>query len=395
MSLLKQETSPISKILYIFLWVHSLLIGMFIFFLPVFLWEWSLSLSHISLFISLTALSFIFWLAIWDRLRFTGSLRYIITISFIFEILLVSLWFFEGSTWYIYTAAFMYGIYNCFFWVTQRLMFLENTPPKSVGKQYGTIQILAFILVKIGIVTWAFILETSSFYWLWISVTSLSLICLLYFCFQNNLSQYFQAPIKKPITTFRDLYSFTDNQRSKFTFFLDGPFLFFESFFWVISLFLLANQSYSNLGIITVILAVSFAGIFWLMRQYIDSMNVRYVYYISCSLYAFSWILRGYVPEIWNIVVLWITVFIIAFCTSIFRLSFNKQFFDLAKNIPENRYIVIKSYYSQISIFIVFWLLSLIFAWNIDSEKGLWYLYYSLWVISLLYLAYKPHTISS
>lgn len=383
----------ISKILYTFLWTHSLLIGMFVFFLPIFLWQDYLSITQISIFISLTGISYLAWLIVWDRLRHSKKLWYIIAISFVFEIILISVELLWSSDYYLHISAVVYGIYNCFFWVTQRLMFLENSPPKSIGKQYGTIQILAFILVKIGIILWAFILEQTSLIVLWISVSIISSICLFYFFSQKNIDQYFKDPLKKPVTTFSNLVDFKDAYRSKFIFFLDGPFLFFESFFWVISLFLLSNQSYSNLWIITVVLAISFAIIFMLIRQFIDSLDVKKVYYISTILYAASWILRGYVPEISNMISLGVIVFIIAFCTSFFRLSFNKQFFDLAKNVKNNRYIVIKSYYSQLAIFITFWVLAIIFSWVENEVAGLSWLYYSLWVISLLYLLYKPHSI--
>lgn len=385
----------ISKILYAFLWAHSLLIGMFVFFLPIFLWQEYNSISAISLFIAVTSLSFIAWLFVWDRLRYNKKLECIIVISFIFEIFLVSLWFMPTGSLYLYVAGIIYGIYNCFFWVTQRLMFLENTPPKSVGKQYGTIQILAFVLVKAWIILWAIILENSWFFWLWVSVSAISSISLLFFILQKDITKHFHAPTEKPITTFSDLKNFQDPYRSKFIFFLDGPFLFFESFFWVISLFLLSNQSYSNLWIITVVLAVSFALIFMLIREYIDHMGVKIVYYGSTILYALSWLLRAYVPEISNVIILWITVFIIAFCTSIFRLSFNKQFFDLAKNVTKNRYIVIKSYYSQAAIVLSFLLLAFIFLGVEDQEKWLSILYYALAGISLLYLLYKPHEITA
>jgi hypothetical protein len=132
-----------------------------------------------------------------------------------------------------------------------------------------------------------------------------------------------------------------------------------------------------------------------LIRQYIDHMSVKTVYYGSTILYALSWLLRAYIPEISNIIILWVIVFIIAFCTSIFRLSFNKQFFDLAKNVPKNRYIVIKSYYSQGAIVLSFLLLSFIFSGTENQEKWLSILYYALAGISLLYLLYKPHKIKS
>jgi len=237
MSFLKLQMQQISKLLYIFLWAHSLLIGMFIFFLPIFLWEQYLTISSISLFISLTGVSFIWGLYLWDKLRFSKNLKTIIAVSFIFEIFLISLWFLDQHKYYLYLAAIVYGIYNCFFWVTQRLMFLENSPPEIVGKQYGTIQILAFILLKVWIIAWAFLLESTSFFILWASVSILSLISLTYFFYQKNLSTHFSLPLQKPITNLDDLIYFRDEYRSKFIFILDGPFLFFESFFYTSSKF--------------------------------------------------------------------------------------------------------------------------------------------------------------
>ena len=151
---------------YQFSGVHSLLIGLLPFFLPVILWNSGASLAQISAFIATTGIGFIGSLWVWDQLRANHQWRWIITLSFAAEILLIgalawSVNHREDASFFLIGTALLNGVYNCFYWSTQRAMFNRITTEGNTGKTFGNFQILVVILLKIGILSGGYLLETS------------------------------------------------------------------------------------------------------------------------------------------------------------------------------------------------------------------------------------------
>ena len=69
--------------------VHSFLIGLLPFFIPVLLLKQGVSVEGIALFIAVTGVGFIVSLKIWDALFHQSQWRWIIGLSFISEVILV------------------------------------------------------------------------------------------------------------------------------------------------------------------------------------------------------------------------------------------------------------------------------------------------------------------
>lgn len=374
--------------LYVFIWIHSLLSGFFIFFIPVFLWKLGFNLSQISLFISITWLSFSLSIYLWDKIRYFKDISLVIRISFLLEILLVWAWLFTDKVWVLYVLAILYWAYNCFFWLTQRILFLNEISHHNIWKKFWNIQIIAFILVKIWILVGSYLLEYYNFFYLWVMVLIINIIWIILFK-KYNYSGINISNNKKQVRI-KDIIKFKDKYNSKIIFIIDWPFLFFESFFWVISLFFITNESYTQLWYLTIFLALAFSVSFYSIKNKIDKVKWDTIYKISVILYALSWVFRWYITQIDNQTILYIVILIIAFFTSFFRLSFNKKFFHITKDTLWEKYIIIKSYYSQMAIFIIFWPLSfLIYNYETPYQVLFTLLYLSLWLISLIYLSYK------
>lgn len=381
-----------TKLLYNFLGIHSLIIWMFTFFLPVLLYKTGFSLVEISLFISITAASFVIFLYLWDLLRIKKGMKYLIYTSFLLETFLISLWFFITDSFvFLILFAILYGAFNCFFWVTQRILFIENTNTKEVWNNFWNIQIIAFILVKIGIFIGWFLLENNYLPFLLLITVILNIYWFYYF-FHKKIDPVFLSTFQKhPLLKFKEITWFQDNLRSKLIFIIDGPFLFLESFFWLLTLFFITNQSYSELGLLVIFLALSFSIIFLFLKKIVDKIHAKKILIIWVILYCISWILRWFVSDMDNMNILYGVILIIAFFTSFFRLIFNKQFFHTAKHLDTHNYLLIKSYYSQVSLSIFFLLLSLIlylFPGNILVQLNIIYISASLF--SLLFLLYTP-----
>jgi hypothetical protein len=83
---------------------------------------------------------------------------------------------------------------------------------------------------------------------------------------------------------------------------------------------------------------------------------------------------------------------VIAFCTSFFRLAFNKRFFDTAQKSSLYHYLFMKSYFSQVFLVIGF---GLIGWWASDSTGVSSLLNVCYWIAGLTAGAYLLYPVSA
>lgn len=378
---------PNSNTFYQYLGTHSLLIGIFPFYIPVYLWNQQFQLAEIALFISLAGIGFSFGLWVWDRLRLKITLTSLIAVSLLLEILLLfNVYILEMDRPTLLALGITYGMYNCFYWTTQRALFFDLIDVESSGRKYGNFQIFVGVLLQVGILAGGFLLEKSSF----INLLGVSaLIAIVGFFVVTRARPLYPATLARHDSLgFRQILNFRDNEGSRLVFLVDGFFLFAESYFWLITLFLLAHESFARLGVMILSLAVIFGIIFYLLKNTIDRLGRNRVYRLAVILYALSWILRALTEEQMSLEVLYLFLIAITFCTTFFRLAMNKRFYDLAKLTLSHDYLVLKSYYSQLSIAVVFGVLAIALANTENSERLLVPIYWAAAILSLSYLAY-------
>lgn len=348
-----------SRHFYQFSGFHSLLIGLLPFFLPVILWDNGASLAQISVFIAVTGVGFIGSLWIWDKLRANNQWHWIISLSFAAEILLIGVLAWnvnnrEDTSIFFIGTALLNGVYNCFYWSTQRAMFNKVTTDINTGKTFGNFQILVVILLKIGILSGGYLLETAGTLPLIALSLAISAVALWRLTEAKNTKEH----IEEPKLTFRSVKNFSDKKYSKTTFLLDGPFLFLESYFWVLSLYFITQENFLTLGLVIVTLTLLLSGIFYFIKNIIDRVNQHKIFLVAVMLYATSWLLRGQISFLDNTennnLALYITILTIGFLTTFFRLVFNKRFFDAAREDSAYQYLMVKSYYSQMGIVLFF-----------------------------------------
>ncbi len=355
---------------------HSFLIGLLPFFIPVLLWQQGFELWQLSFFIALTGLGFLLALPLWENLYFNNLWDKIIRTSFILEaILFTTVLFIEvlPLTASLFLVALLNGAYLCFYWTSQRTLFTqlehaqsdeeENGATNSsttTGNNFGNFQIVVMVLLKVGILLSAFLLEQG----LDTLLLGLSLVIAMIGVFSlstNSIAEY----IPEHITELRSKKNESSlDKPTRIVFYLDGIFLYLESYFWLLSLYLIAQQDLMQLGFLVVGLTLLLAGLFWLIKGRIDAASANNIFQLAIAGYAISWILRGVLgfdgssliaaPEISYPLIL-----LIAFLTSFFRLSFNKRFFDHATLLNSNQttmiqYLLDKSTLSQFGIFVFF-----------------------------------------
>ncbi|MFK8080094.1 MAG: hypothetical protein AB8B97_07415 [Granulosicoccus sp.] len=394
---------------YHFLGAHSLLIGLLPFFLPVYLWTHGLGLAGLSLLIGTSGLAFAASLGLWQRLSTRWPLRRLVTLTFILEICLVfAVGIFTtvpGMALYVlpadppppavnklviaaFTIGLFNGIYNAFFWTTQRTLFLQQLGQNDTGKRYGNFQIFVTLFLKLGIILGGFLLESGGFLWLLALSAGIGAASNLWLARPQHTSVALHS-LPARIST-RQSLSFTDNRGSRTTFAIDGIFLYLESHFWTLSLFLVVRQDFSKLGFAVVLLALGFALMFFIIKNRIDTLSIERLYRGAVLLYALSWLLRFTLTEESDGGGLLITLLVITFFSSFFRLAFNKRFFDVARHEGCVQYLLIKSYSSQWILGLFFLVMSgLLFLLPAQTLLTLQLSYLGAAVLSLVYLLYK------
>ena len=408
--------TSIARNFFQFAGAHSLLIGLLPFFIPVLLLKQGNSIEVIALFIALTGLSFIFSLKLWERIYHQANWRLITAVSFITEIMLVAaLLFITDNNILLIVAALLNGVYNCFYWTTQRVMFSTMTTESTqhsdtdkseqpsanhqTGRHFGNFQIVVVILLKLGILISAFLLEGGYEFQLWLLSTLISGSAMLWFLRADNSATFVginrcltmenSSEVADTSNQSQSIFHFKDKHNSAVVFYLDGVFLFLESYFWIISLYYITQENVKQLGLIVVLLTVFLSVIFFLLKNRIDVMNRNKVYIVAVIFYAASWLLRSTLdtslPDYW----VYPAILLIAFLTTFFRLSFNKRFFDNARQQRPLNYLLAKSYLSQTGIVIFYSLIALLALYFEDAQSALSSTYLILTPIALIYLVYS------
>lgn len=385
-------------VFYQYLGAHSLLIGLLPFYLPVWLWRDGADLSAICFFVALTAVGFTASLKLWETSVRRLQLATVFIISFALELLVVaiaslSLWI-DISILFI-PLALASGVYNCYFWTTQRSLFLARINTRDSGRQYGNLQIFVALFLKVGILTGGFLLEHNGMLAVLAASSIITAVTGVWFYWRidTTLHGFSAAP-----ATLSDLRNFKDNLRSRRVFLIDGLFLFLESHFWTISLFLLARENFSRLGVVVVLLAVTFGVLFYLSKNFIDRIAGPRVYQLSVIIYALGWLLRAYLDEDTSFSLSTAILIVITFCTSLFRLFFNKRFFDVAANTSGQHYLIVKSYFTQAAVVLMFSTLGLILMFNSNSVSSFTWLYLFAALMALVYFGFRstePHSANS
>lgn len=393
---------------YQFLGAHSLLIGLLPFFLPVYLWKHGIGVPGLCLLIGASGLSFIACLRPWQHIWYQWKPQNLVTLTFALELLLVACvgWFstipgaalfntaansplpVENILFAVFTIGIANGVYNAFFWTTQRSLFLQQLNNNDSGKQYGNFQIFVTVFLKIGILLGGLLLDFGGFLWL------LALSAGTGFAATTYLSKtaYTAISDQKAIISLRQSLQYKDSHGSQRVFAIDGLFLYLESHFWTLSLFLIVKQDFSRLGFAVVILALVFAVVFYLIKNRIDQLAAERVYTAAVWLYAGSWLLRFTLDSTSEGADYLIALVLITFCTSFFRLAFNKRFFDVARKTESVDYLLIKSYSSQAYIGLFFLMLGTSLAFtSFDHGQTLQYAYVVAAVISLTYLKFRDN----
>jgi len=372
---------------YLFLGFHGFLLGLFPFFIPVYLYKNGTLLPEITLFIALSGLGFILTLWCWDRLR-RGLFRRMIIASLLLEVLLVFSIYLDVD---LTIVALLNGGYSCLYWMIQRILFFTAVSPDNSGRNFGNFQIFVLVILKAGIFIGSLLL--ADFGIIAICFLSFIIACAAVLVFFLRSVKSLEVPsdllAQKPIRLL-EVVSFKDRCFSRLVFVIDGIFLYLESYFWLISLFILVGESFVKLGLVVIVLALFLGCLFLLIKNSIDRLPVQRVYGVAVFLYAISWGIRGTISVSIPYTAQICLIVLVAFCTSFFRLAFNKRFFDFAGLSTGYKYIFIKSYYSQFFLACFFFLLAVILRKFSENGEHIHYIYWLAAGFAFLYLKYIP-----
>lgn len=413
------DTRRSSLYFYQYLGAHSLLIGLLPFFLPVYLWTHGLPLAGLSLLVGVSGVAFALSLRLWQRWASLWPLGRLIALTFLLEVCLLTVvgiftvipgmaLFTSESTpgiasqlpastslvIAISAMGCLNGIYNAFFWTTQRTLFLQQLGLNDTGKQYGNFQIFVTVFLQAGILLGGFLLENGGFVVLLAMSAGVSAVSNVWLAKARGADKPLLTDHNR--TASHQSLRFKDFRGSRPVFAVDGIFLYLESHFWTLSLFLVVKQDFTKLGIAVVLLAAGFAVMFYVIKNRIDTTPVDLVFKGTVALYSLSWLLRFSLTDETEGYSLLVVLLVITFFSSFFRLTFNKRFFDVAREFDSHRrdgavgYLLIKSYSSQWVLGAFYITLgTVLFVFDISAQTLLQITYLIAAGLSLIYLLYK------
>ena len=397
--------------------------------MPVYLWQLGLSLAGLCLLLGISGLAFSAALVTWQRLARTRALTRLVGLTFVLELVLITCVALAGpllgadtptpqgqgirsgepsralgsastiqaATLVALLVGAANGAYNAFYWTTQRALFAGLGTERDSGRRYGNLQIIVAGFLKVGILLGGFLLDTGGLHWILLLSAAVGLLGARALAADAGC-----LPLQdEPHLSVRRALAYRDAHGSARVFTIDGLFLYLESHFWTLSLFLLVREDHSRLGVVVVVLGIVFALLFLLIKNRIDRPGAAdAVYRASVALYALSWLLRLAVDEAAAASVTLALLVGVTFCSSLFRLAFNKRFFDIARHgasgtgadVPLGpvAYLIAKSHVSQLCMAALFLPLGvLVHASGTADDILLGTLYLLAVPLSFAYLGYR------
>lgn len=366
--------------------IHSFVIGLLPFYLPIIIWQQYQHLAPLSEFIAWTGAGFVIALWGWHQLFIRGYWRTLIVLSFIFELSLIYVALFHVANTNLILLGLLNGLFNCSFWMLQRILFNSISGSNNTGRLFGNLQLILGLSLKLGILFGGYFMQTQP----WVIFT-LTLIVGVGFC----------AMTLSSLTTQTFVYQQSDHLRpksvislrDKLVFLVDGPFLYLESYLWVVSIYHLTNSDTSQFSLTVIALSLALAVIFYFIKNTIDKQPQYRLYQVATLLYLGGWLLRGWISADWSGFAIGLGLLSIAFATALFRLYFNKRFYDKAKQQANYHYLISKSLYSQLGIVLFFTGLSALSTLTTFSLNQVYWAVIPLIAVYVLYQQiHKPIT---
>lgn len=373
---------------YLFTGLHSFLIGLFPFYIPVYLYSSGLPLSDICFFVAATGAGYCLTLYVLDRLRQRLAFSWIISCSFISEFVLLAVLLQEMDQLYLPLVGLGNGIFSCTFWSVQRLLFVSSVSLGNSGRNFGNTQLMVLLVMKAAVLLGGLLLEQGRQTVLLLCSGAVIVPAIALFVTRPMPTAVIEEIVSAPPLSIKSILSFRDTLHSRSAFCVDGVFLYLESYFWLISLFMVVEEDFRSLGLLTVMLALLLGAVFVVIKNTIDRYPDKRLYALSVFLYALSWLLRAVLSETDDPMSMVWMLAVIAFCTSLFRLSFNKRFFDNAKLSAACHYILLKSYISQFSLMAVFLVTAALFTNSLLPRQQLTGMYVVAALLAPVFLLY-------
>jgi MFS family permease len=364
--------------------IHSFVIGLLPFYLPILIWQQYQHLGPLTEFIAWTGAGFVMALWGWHQLFTRGYWRTLIVLSFVFELTLIYVALFHVASTNLILLGLLNGLFNCSYWMLQRILFNSISGSNNTGRLFGNLQLILGLSLKLGILFGGYFMQTQP----WVIFT-LTLIVGISFCVMTLSS----------LTTQTFIYQQSDHAqpksalslRDKLVFLVDGPFLYLESYLWVVSIYHLTNSDTSQFSLTVIALSLALAVIFYFIKNIIDKQPQYRLYQVATLLYLGGWLLRGWISADWSGFAIGLGLLSIAFATALFRLYFNKRFYDKAKQQANYHYLISKSLYSQLGIVLFFTGLSMLSTLTTFSLNQVYWAVIPLIAVYVLYQqVHKP-----
>jgi len=290
---LKEKIRPSLMALYLNRVVQAACFGFFSIFIPIFLYQkFNNSLEIVLIYFILSyatyALTVVFGAKIMSRIGLRNSM----VISVVFLIGFFSAYyFFQATIGYLIFLVILKNLFRNFYWVPFHTEFAEFTDRRHRGREVGFFYALWSVL-KVGVpVTGGFIIARYGFDNLFILVIILAVISIIPLFLTQKVKEKFSWSYFK---TIKKLFS-KGCRRWVLAFFADGMQDVIGLVIWPIYIFILLDEKYSSVGIVTSLIILTVLVLYLVLGNFSDRFSKHKLLRYSSFFYALGWVFKALV----------------------------------------------------------------------------------------------------
>lgn len=319
------------------------LIGIFV---PVYLFKIGYSISSVVLYSILFAFMGLVLLPLSFKLiqKIGFKLSLIISIP-IYLIHILVLNYVGSSLLYFNLAWFTYGLYALIFWPAFHIEVAYFGNNKSRTSEIGTIQILSTIFGTLAPLIAGFVLETSSYYNLFILTSVIILIATIPLIFSEDIK------VKQIDFSYKKSYELIKNNKfknTKNTFKFDGINHILSVIIWPIILFILLKESFFKLGSLITVLSFFSVILMFYLKNYFNENNKEKYFKIITKILSLNWFFKSLL-YLTSFIFLIIVEIISKLGEYIYAVLFNSIFYNNLKNKDYFEYLLVTEIYFKFS----------------------------------------------
>jgi MFS family permease len=356
--------SELGKI-YFFKSLFSFAQSLIFVFIPIFLYNKSISLISILLYSMTIYLSVLLVDPLAISLIKKIGFKWALLVSIPFSVLnFLTINLVTNASFILYLSAFFQGIHLAIFFTALNAQIATKGHNKKRGNEIGTLNIVMTLLSTFSSLVGGLILS-------YFNYTILIFVFFILTCLSTiPLIKSKDLKLKKFNFSYKDYIGFFKKKdfNTKIFYLNEGADMIFILYLWPIALFLLVGKSFTNLGLLLTASSIISAIIIFLIKKKLDQKSKEFYLKFSAKIISLEYILK-FCTYLFTSYLVYLVEIIRKINRNIFSVSYTSIYYNNAKKQKYLDYILFCDFFGRIgriSFGILLMIIFLIFGQSID-----------------------------